>query len=137
MITRKQGSWDFHGGIHRPDMKAMSAGRFLGKVPLPERLVIPLQQHIGTMAEPLVKAGEKVLKGQTIARVTEYIGASIHAPTSGTVVEISEQPVPHPSGLASTCIVLEADGRDEWGELPEPLPWFEELDSSVLRERIR
>ena len=137
MITRNPGSWDFHGGIHRPDMKAMSAGKFLGRVPLPERLVIPLQQHIGTMAEPLVEAGEKVLKGQTIARVSEYIGAPIHAPTSGTIIEISEQPVPHPSGLASTCIVLQTDGRDEWGELPEPLPWFEELDSSVLRERIR
>lgn len=138
MITRNPGSWDFHGGIHRPDMKAMSAGRHLGRVPLPGRLVIPLQQHIGTMAEPLVKPGEQVFKGQTIARVSEYIGAPIHAPTSGTVLEISEQPVPHPSGLSSTCIVLEADGEDAWyDDLPEPLPWFEELDSSVLRERIR
>ena len=138
MITQNPGSWDFHGGIHRPDMKAMSAGRYLGKVPLPERLVIPLQQHIGTMAEPLVKTGEKVFKGQTLARVTEYIGAPIHAPTSGTVVEISEQPVAHPSGLSAPCIVLEADGRDQWwDQLPEPLPWFEELDAAILRERIR
>ncbi len=138
MITRNPGSWDFHGGIHRPDMKAMSAGKYLGRVPLPERLVIPLQQHIGSLAEPLVKTGEKVLKGQTLARVGEYIGAPIHAPTSGTVVEIGDRPVAHPSGLSAPCIVLEADGEDRWyDDLPEPLPWFEELDPAILRERIR
>lgn len=137
MITKNPGSWDFHGGIHRADRKALSAGRFLGKVPPPERFVIPLQQHIGSPAEPLIEAGEQVFKGQVIARTPEYIGASIHAPTSGRVVEISEQPVPHPSGLSAPCIVLQADGKDQWSELPEPLPWFEELDAAVLRERIR
>ncbi|WP_293644521.1 electron transport complex subunit RsxC [Thiolapillus sp.] len=137
MITTNPGRWDFHGGIHRPDMKTMSAGKFLGKVPLPDILTLPLQQHIGAMAEPTVSVGDQVYKGQTIARVTEYIGAPIHAPTSGTIIAIEEKPVPHPSGLSAPCILLQADGNDEWGELPEPLPYFDDLDPSLLRERIR
>ena len=138
MITKNPGRWDFHGGIHRPDMKAMSAGKFLGKVPLPERLVIPLQQHIGTAAEPIVKVGDKVDKGQTLARVNEYIGAPLHAPTSGKVAAITDHPVAHPSGLSALCLILEVDGEERWhDDLPEPLPWFEELDAAVLRERIR
>ncbi len=137
MITHNPGRWDFHGGIHRADKKALSAGKFLGKVSLPDVLTLPLQQHIGAMAEPTVSVGERVLKGQTIARVSEYIGAPIHAPTSGTILSIDEQPVPHPSGLSAPCIRLQVDGEDEWGELPEPLPYFDDLDPSLLRERIR
>ncbi len=137
MITQTPGKWDFHGGIHRSDMKSLSAGIFLGKIPLPDRFIIPLQQHIGSPAIPTVAPGEKVFKGQTIARMPEYIGAPIHAPTSGTIIEISEQPVPHPSGLNAECIILQADHKDEWGELPEPLPYFDDLDPSLLRERIR
>ena len=137
MITRNPGRLDFHGGIHRPDRKSLSAGKFLGKVPLPEILTLPLQQHIGSAAEPTVTAGEHVCKGQIIARTTEYIGAPIHAPTSGTVLGIEERPVPHPSGLNAPCILLQTDGKDAWGELPEPLPHYADLDPSLLRERIR
>jgi electron transport complex protein RnfC len=137
VITQNPGRWDFHGGIHRPDNKSQSAGKYLGKVALPDILTLPLQQHIGAMAEPTVAVGDHVLKGQTIARVSEYIGAPIHAPTSGTVLSIDEQPVPHPSGLNAPCIRLQVDGKDEWGELPEPLPYFDDLDPSLLRERIR
>ena len=137
MITKNPGKWQFHGGIHRPDMKALSAGVSLGKIPLPERFTIPLQQHIGSPAVPIVSVGDHVYKGQTIARMPEYIGAPIHAPTSGVIIDISEQPVPHPSGLSAECIVLQADQKDEWGELPEPLPYFDEIEPALLRERIR
>ncbi|WP_456417702.1 electron transport complex subunit RsxC [Thiolapillus sp.] len=137
MITQNPGRWDFHGGIHRPDRKSLSAGKFLGKLPLPEILTLPLQQHIGSAAEPAVTAGEQVHKGQIIARTTEYIGAPLHAPTSGVILGIEERPVPHPSGLNAPCILLQTDGRDAWGELPEPLPQYADLDPSLLRERIR
>lgn len=131
------GSWTFPGGLHLPEHKAESLDEALAKIPLPERLIVPLQQHIGEAAEPLVAAGDKVLKGQTIARATQYIGAPIHAPASGTVVEVSDQPVPHPSGLSASCIIIETDKEQQWAELPEPLPHYERLDPALLRERVR
>lgn len=129
--------WQFHGGLHLPDHKAESTGQPVGKIPLPEKLFIPLQQHIGEPAEPVVKPGDKVLKGQTIAQVKDYIGAPIQAPTSGTISDISKTLVPHPSGLSATCIVMDPDGKETWGELPEPLPHYEQLEVNILRERIR
>ena len=137
MQQEEQKIWSFHGGLHLPDHKAESTNRAIAKIKLPKRLIIPMQQHIGEPAEPVVKPGERVLKGQTIARVSQYIGAPIHAPSSGTISEFTEYPVPHPSGLSAPCLVLETDGLDEWDELPEPLPHYETLEPALLRERIR
>ncbi len=104
---------------------------------MPERLILPLQQHIGEPALPLVQAGDRVLKGQKIADSDSPVSAPIHAPTSGRVLEISEQPVPHPSGLNGPCILIEPDGRDAWGELPEPIRDYHAVEPAVLRARIR
>ena len=128
---------DFPGGLHLPDHKAESTGRPIGQVPVPPRLVLPLQQHIGKPAEPVVTVGEHVLKGQLIARATDYVSAPLHAPTSGTVSAIEHLPVPHPSGLTAACIVIDSDGRDEWTKLPPALPNYAELPPADLRERIR
>ncbi len=134
---RMQPVWDFPGGLHIPDHKALSAERPIAEAGLPSRLQLPLQQHIGKPAEPLVEAGEQVLKGQLIARASDYVSANLHAPTSGRVVEIAELPIAHPSGLPAPCIVIEPDGEERWAELPEPIPDWAAADPADLRERLR
>jgi electron transport complex protein RnfC len=129
--------WRFHGGIHLPDEKALSNGEMIAEAFIPSHLILPLQQHIGQAAEPLVQVGEKVLKGQLIARATSVVSANLHAPTSGTVKAIGPAQVPHASGLAATSIHLEPDGEESWADLPEPLPHFQELDPGKVTERIR
>jgi hypothetical protein len=57
----------FHGGIHPPENKRQSNGAPIQAAPIPAKLVLPLSQHIGAPAEPLVKVGDRVLKGQVIA----------------------------------------------------------------------
>ncbi len=106
--------WDFHGGIHPPENKAQSTREPIVRPPLPSRLVLPLQQHIGQSSQCLVKAGQKVLKGQLIAAPDGYVSLAMHAPTSGTVIDITSAPVPHPSGLTDRCIIIEPDGLDKW-----------------------
>ncbi len=115
----------------------MSTGQPIARARLPKHLILPLQQHIGEPAEPIVKAGDKVLKGQLIAHATGYVSVPVHAPSSGTVVEISEQAVPHPSGMSAPCIVIETDGHDEWMTLPKPVPDYKKMNPSALRNRIR
>ena len=129
--------FNFHGGLDLPGHKAESTSAPVADMPLATRFTLPLQQHIGEPDEPLVKVGERVLTGQVIARSAEYISAPIHAPCSGTVVEIGEYAIPHPSGLQAPCIVIDSDGRDEWAELPAPWPNYEEMNPAELRERIR
>ncbi|MGD8932096.1 MAG: electron transport complex subunit RsxC [Chromatiales bacterium] len=129
--------WRFHGGLHLPDNKQQSLQRPLRQAQLPERLILPLQQHIGEPTQPLVKVGETVLKGQKIADSESPISAPIHAPTSGLVVEIADHPIPHPSGLTGPCIVIEPDGREAWVELPPAIEDYLAVEPAVLRARIR
>ena len=127
--------WTFHGGLHLPDEKALSSGAPLATGPLPPLLVIPLQQHIGAPAKPLVGVGDPVGKGQLIGEAQGALSATVHAPSSGTVVAIEERPVPHASGLSAPCILIETDGREAWADLPPPLG--PKPDPEALRERIR
>ena len=61
---RKNKIWDFNGGIHPPEMKTQSNGTPLRQVPLAQRFVIPLKQHIGSEGELCVSVGDKILRGQ-------------------------------------------------------------------------
>ena len=127
----------FLGGLHLDDHKRESNSQPIREVGLPRYLTLPLQQHIGEAAEPVVGVGDRVLKGQMIARATDYVSAPVHAPTSGVVTQIGLQPVPHPSGLSDFCITIEPDGADTWGPLPEPITDYHNADPADLRERIR
>lgn len=108
--------WDIPGGVHPPENKAQSVQAPIRPGPLPAVLAVPLQQHIGGMARPLVKVGDQVLKGQKIAEAEGPISAPVHAPSSGTVTAIGPAPVQHPSELAGHCITLQTDGEDRWIE---------------------
>lgn len=135
-ITHTHTLHSFPGGLHLPDNKAMSVGSPVTTMPLPQRLVIPLQQHIGSPAKPVVKVGDRVLKGQVLARAEGYVSAPVHAGTSGTVVAIENHPVPHPSGMSAPCVVIETDGEDRWVE-QACYPDFDGMDESELRNIIR
>ncbi len=127
----------FHGGLHLPPHKDLSTGRSITHLLMPKRLILPLSQHIGTSAVPLVKVGERVLKGQMIAAADGYISAPLHAGSSGTVAEIRNHPVPHPSGLSAPCIIIETDGKDEWLPPGEAIRDYTRLDPGELRNRLR
>ncbi|MDI9246842.1 electron transport complex subunit RsxC [Marinobacter sp. CHS3-4] len=128
--------WDFSGGIHPAENKVLSTRRPIESSTLPERLILPLQQHIGAPAEPCVAVGDRVLKGQTIATVSGTLGVPVHAPTSGTIEAVSMHPVPHPSGMSDQCIILIPDGKEEWIQRT-PVEDFHTLDRETVLQRIR
>ncbi len=128
----------FHGGLHLDDHKAESTGEPIRTLPPGRLFVLPLHQHIGHDAEPLVRVGDHVGKGRPVAQPHGDISAAIHAPTSGTVVAIEDRPVPHPSGLPARCIVIEADGDDRWADgLPAPVADASALSAPELLALIR
>jgi electron transport complex protein RnfC len=106
--------FDLRGGVHPEGRKDMSAERRIRLVPLPKKLFVPLQQHIGAPATPVVKVGERVLKGQLIAAAQGNVSSAIHAPTSGLVVALGDYAAPHPSGLPVPTITIESDGMEQW-----------------------
>ncbi len=128
----------FHGGLELPSHKAISTRTPIATLPPPQRVVLPLRQHIGHPAEVLVEVGQQVRKGDKVAAAEGYVSAPLHASISGTVTAIEERDVPHPSGLQALCIEIESDGRDEWTDaLPEPTPDYQQLPAVELRNRLR
>ena len=105
-----------HWGVHPDDRKRPAADVPLRQLPLPVRLYVPLQQHIGAAARPIVLVGQRVLKGQLLAEAQGATSAAIHAPTSGTVAAIGDVTAPHPSGLPFVAVTLAADGEDRWAD---------------------
>lgn len=128
--------WDIPGGIHPAEHKELSNRTPIQPAPLPKRLVLPLGQHIGAAAEPCVVVGQRVRKGEKIANANGVVSVPLHAPTSGTIAFIGEQPYPHASGMLAPAIVIDSDGQDEWIELTPPAD-YRSLEPSELLALIR
>jgi len=125
-----------HGGLRLPGEKEESTAANIVVAPVPELLAIPIEQHAGSPAQPVVGIGERVLKGQLIADADGAISAPVHASSSGKVVSIQPWPVSRRFGDNAPCIVIETDGEDRSVEVAEaPVP-FDMLDPDVLLQRI-
>lgn len=125
------------GGVHPDYCKEMASEKAIVPLPMPKVLYVPLLQHVGAPAEPTIAIGDLVLKGQVIGAAKGPVSAPVHAPTSGKVIDIGNYSAPHPSGLPQRTIVIEADGRDAWAELPEPIDEPFQVDSKVISDRVR
>jgi electron transport complex protein RnfC len=114
----------FRGGIVLEGHKERSTGERIDRGFLPRELVLALLQHRGAPAIPLVRVGERVRKGQTVAAAApEPLSAAVHASTSGIVRAFDERPVLTGGAVtASPCIVIETDGQDVSVETP-PIAW--------------
>ncbi len=128
--------WDFSGGIHPPQRKSQSNREPIRHAGLPPKLILPLQQHLGSPAETRVAVGDMVLKGDCLAAAIGTMGVPVHAPTSGKIEAMSRQPVPHPSGMVDWCVTLIPDGHDTWCER-HPMPDYQHRQRSDVLARIR
>jgi len=137
MTTPIREIWPLRGGLELTHNKQQSTQSPIQSAKPSKILRIPLQQHIGGMAIPCVKIGDKVLKGQLIAKAKGTISANIHASSSGHISAIEAHPIIHPSGLSSLCIEIKTDGFDEWITLAEPITYCGIDNTQVLIERIQ
>lgn len=128
------GKW--YGGLRLPPEKAQATAQPIREVPVPAQLVLPLAQHSGEPAEPVVGIGDKVLKGQLVARADGILSAPVHASSSGEVVAIEPWPVSRRFGDPAPCIVIECDGRDAAVDMAASSVEFESMDPDALLRRI-
>jgi electron transport complex protein RnfC len=126
----------FPGGLVLDGQKRRSTQTPIRQMPLSKKLILPLQQHIGEASVPVVEVGDKVLKGQKIARAEGHVSVYLHAPSSGIISAIDEQPIPHPSGLSALCITIETDGEERWIE-HQGIADHKQLSEHDIRQRIR
>jgi electron transport complex protein RnfC len=88
----------------------MTADKALEAMPAPERVVIPLLQHFGQPAEPIVQKGDKVCLGQKIGKAKTLFSASVHSSVSGKILSIDDSS--HPAGSPCLAITISNDGQD-------------------------
>jgi len=118
-------SGSFKGGVHPPEHKEPTEGKPIERMPLPSRVVIPLQQHTGAMCEPVVKVGDEVKEGQRIGDARGFVSSPVHASISGVVAAIDN--FPHPVIPATVrSIVIESKSP------PAPAAWDKTADWSAL-----
>lgn len=105
----------FRGGIALKGNKKQSLQSKIADAIIPEKLIIPLQQHLGLAAKPIIKVGDYVFKGQCIARVKNdnSVSAAIHASSSGEVIAIEQHALPSLLQQTTDCIVIKTDGKDQ------------------------
>ncbi len=100
------------GGIHPPENK-LSANKKIESTPIPEKVIIPLSQHIGKPAIPVVNKGDEVKVGTLLAKADGFISANIHSSVSGKVSKIDD--TIDSSGYRRPAIFIDVEG-DTWEE---------------------
>ncbi|MCB2206586.1 electron transport complex subunit RsxC [bacterium] len=81
----------FPGGVHPPEEKELSEHCAFEVMPLPASVILPLSQHLGKQAKPLVDKRATVARGQVVAEADGFISAPVHAPIMGTVKSIGRE----------------------------------------------
>ena len=125
-----------HGGLRLQAQKKMSTAEPILKIPVPSQLVLPITQHAGDAAQPIVGIGEQVLKGQLIAETHGSLSAPVHASSSGKILAIEPWPVSRRYGDNAPCIIIECDGEDRAIEAVEILPHFDKIPPAVILNKI-
>jgi len=125
----------FRHGIHPPEHKELTAGRAIERIKFPDRVVLPLSQHIGAPSRPLVKAGDKVFRGQVIAEPGGFVSVPLHSSVTGTVVAIRKHH--HPNGSLAECIVIDVDHTSAQTLYDAYARDWESMSSTQLLEEIR
>jgi len=101
------------GGVHPPQHKERTRNLPIAAFPVPEVLVVPMLQHIGAAARPIVKKRDRVRKGQVIGEAQGYISANVHSPVSGKVRAI-ERAIHNVTGRKVPAVIIENDGDETW-----------------------
>lgn len=106
-----------HGGAHVPHHKNTSEMESVF-MPEPEKVIIPMVQHIGAPCAPVVKKGDHVYMGQKVGDTEAFVSAPVHASVSGTVTEIKK--IMLTGGQKVDAVVIESDGKMELDPLIAP-----------------
>jgi electron transport complex protein RnfC len=106
----------FQRGVHPPSCK-LTADRMIRRMPFPDRVSVPLSQHIGKLPRPVVRVGQEVVRGQPIARSDEWLSVPHHAPLTGVVEFIGLRPGMRGTWIESIVIRAHAGATQEdlWG----------------------
>lgn len=100
------------GGIHPAEDK-LSAASPIKILPIPKVADIPVSQHLGAPAEPVVSKGDKVKTGELIAKSKGFVSANVHSSVTGTVIKVDKSEDSSGYNRLSISVATE---EDQWME---------------------
>ncbi|MFY9974776.1 MAG: RnfABCDGE type electron transport complex subunit C, partial [Chromatiaceae bacterium] len=127
-IFRRRRTFDH--GIYPVEHKELTADKPIRRLAFAPELIIPLAQHKGRPAEPLVRPGQEVVRGEPIAKAAGFVSVPMHAPATGVIRAIDLAPTaegPKTQAIflrvyeAATQQVLYDQERDLEGLTPEEI----------------
>lgn len=124
----------FRGGIHPPQRKTLTENLGIENLSVPQICHIPMLQHHGQPAEPVVKVGDIIREGELVGRAAVSGSANVHASVPGKVIDIAE--VLTDSGRLTT-IVIEAEGAFTTTGSSSTVKEWQNVDKTVLLNTIR
>jgi electron transport complex protein RnfC len=124
----------FRNGVHPPENKDLTSGIPSRRLAFPDEIVLPLSQHLGRPAEALVKPGDRVERGDVIAKATGFVSSHVHASAAGTVKSIEHWP--HPVGAMQPSIRIEVDPHSTQLQRPRLVPRWEDVPAEDLSGEI-
>ncbi len=125
----------FRHGVHPPDLKDLTSGEAIRRMPFPDRLALPLKQHAGEAARPLVEKGDRVQRGDKIGEARGFISSPIHASAAGTVRDIRRWP--HPDGSMQEAVIVDVDPHDPQVPRPRIVPEWKELEAGEVAGAVK
>lgn len=125
----------FRHGVHPPEFKDATHTRSIERVPFVQEYVMPLSQHIGAPSVPIVKPGQRVLRGEMIAKPGGFVSTSLHSPVTGLVKAI--EPRLHATGKMMPAVVIEADAYASQKISPSKPPAPETLSNKELVNQVQ
>jgi electron transport complex protein RnfC len=129
------GRLKFRHGVHPPELKQLTAGTPIRRMPFPTEIVLPLSQHTGKPATPIVQPGDRVERGDKIAAEDGFISSPIHSSTAGTVQEVGLWP--HPAGDYKTAVRIKVEQFSAQAPRPLIIPGWEGLSRDELVDAVR
>jgi len=102
----------FPGGTHPEEHKSITAGKPITEAKASDKVIVPLTQHTGSPAKPIVEKGDRVKIGTKIGELTGFISANVHSPVSGEIEKIDLYL--HPGGGEVLSVFIANDGTDKW-----------------------
>ena len=129
------GRLKFRHGVHPPELKQLTAGTPIRRMPFPDEIVLPLSQHTGKPAKSIVRVGDRVERGDRIAAEDGFISSPIHASAAGTVQEVGLWP--HPAGDYKPAVRIKVEQFSAQAPRPRIIPGWEGLSRDQLVDAVR
>jgi len=136
------GPGTFAHGVHPPQQKELSSDAAIEIVPPPDKVILPLLQHVGGPCTPLVKPRQKVTFGEMIGKGDTLISASLHAPLNGVIQKMAVTTLPNGRHLQAIVIRSEGDqlsGQQLWDRMfagPWPEKTYQCLDPAKITDAV-